>query len=181
MPAAAAACRRGGRGDQFELQSAQLSDTLVGQGNGLHHAFLAGLVGTALDHGDSGFRTRHHDLQTRRVALFVGRIHHQLASHFGDANGAYRPVERYVGDRHRRRCRHHGDYIGWVLLIGGDHRGHDLDVALERLAEERPQGPVDQPRHQDLAILGRPSRLKIDPGILPAAYAFSLYSTCSGT
>ena len=128
----------------------------MGQGDGIHHALLAGLVRAALDHGDSGVRARHHDLQAGRRPLLVGGVDHQLAIHFGNANGTYRPVERDVRDHHGRGGGHHRDHIGRVHLIGGDHRGHDLNVALERLAEQRSQRPVDKPRHQDLAILGPP-------------------------
>ena len=82
----------------------------------------------------------------------MGRIDHDVAVKDGNPDTGDRSLERYVGDGDRRGRRHDGQHVGGVDLIRRDHGGNHLDVAAERLVEQRPHGPVDQAGHQDLTI-----------------------------
>ena len=66
------------------------------------------------------------------------------------------------------------DDVGIVLQVVAQHGGDDLHLVAEAVGEQRADRPVDQAGDQHLGFsLGRPSRLKKPPGILPAANAFS--------
>jgi hypothetical protein len=69
----------------------------------------------------------------------------------------------------------------WWSGFRRQHRDDDLDLVAQALDEGRAQRPVDQPAGEDrVGGLGRPSRRKKLPGILPAAYIRSSTSTVSG-
>ena len=57
-----------------------------------------------------------------------------------------------------------------VLLVGADDGADDLGLVAEAVGERRAQRTVDQAAGEDRLSLGRPSRRKNEPGILPAAY-----------
>ena len=46
----------------------------------------------------------------------------------------------------------HREDVGIVLAVGREDEGDDLRLVVEALGEERPDGPVDQARGQDLLL-----------------------------
>ncbi len=65
------------------------------------------------------------------------------------ANGT---VERGTGDGKRGGDAEHGRHLGVDRRVQRLDRGDDLHLAAEALGEQRPDGPVDQARGQDLAF-----------------------------
>ncbi len=92
----------------------------------------------------------------------------------GPCNGIFDAFERERGRDER-------EHVGVVLLIRRDDVDEDLDFVLEAFGEERADRAVDDAAaERSRGRCGRPSRLMKPPGILPAAYVFSWYSTGAG-
>ena len=110
----------------------------------------------------------------RALHLLGGRVEDVLAVLVADAGGGDRAEERDAGQRQRGRAADQGDDVGIVLQVVAQHGGDDLHLVAEAFREQRADRPVDQAADfSTSASLGRPSRLKKPPGILPAANAFS--------
>ena len=63
--------------------------------------------------------------------------------------------------------------VGVVLAVMGEHGDHDLGLVLEASGNS---GRIGRSIRREVSVsfsVGRPSRLKKPPGILPAANAFS--------
>jgi hypothetical protein len=120
-----------------------------------HHLF-GELLGLRLHHHDGIGGAGHHQVEIALLHLGKGRVEDEIAVDETDPGGRDRPEERDARQRQRRGRRDHGDDVGIVLHVVRQHRGDDLRLALEALDEQRPDRPVDQPRHQRF-LLGRPA------------------------
>jgi len=70
--------------------------------------------------------------------------------------------------------------VGVVLAVGREDEADDLRLVVEALGKSGRNGRSIIRQVRISFSVGRPSRLKKPPGILPAAYWYSLYSTVRG-
>ena len=89
-----------------------------------------------------------------RLGLLDRRVEDELAVRVADPGGSDRAQERHAADGQRRRGRDHGQDVGIVLAVMGQHGDDDLGLVPEAVREQRPDRPVDQARGQRL-LLGR--------------------------
>ena len=139
-----------------DLGADDLPDGLVAEEDRVDQGLLGDLAGAAFDHDDGVVRAAHDQVEVRLVALGVGGVEDELAVETPDADRADGRVER-----DGRAGQGHGgpvdrEDVGVVLAVGGEDESDDLGLVVEALRKQRPHGPVDQSRGQDL-FLRRPS------------------------
>ncbi len=144
------------RGPQLLLQVDERLRCLVREHERVHQHFLGHVLGPALHHHDGVAAGGHGQVQLRSLALGKGRIDDELAPDASHAHTGKGAGPRQVGKVKRSRGAGHGQHVGRVLSVGRQHRGDNLGVETPSLGEQRPAGPVDDPRGQHLG-LGQPS------------------------
>ena len=116
---------------------------------GLVHLFAAGL-----HHADGVGRAGHHQIDGALVDLLVGGVDHPGTVDLGHPHRAHRAPERGFGQAQSRRGARQGQHVVGIVLVHGEHRGHDVRLFVEALGPQRPDGPIDEPRVQDGLIAG---------------------------
>ena len=122
--------------------------------DGAEHDVLGQLVGLRLDHQHRVAGAGDDEVELGFDQFVDLRVEDVLAVDVADAGAADRPHEGHAGKRQRGGGGDHGDDVGIVLQVVGEHGGDDLGLALEARREQRPDRPVDQPRGQRF-LLGR--------------------------
>ena len=69
------------------------------------------------------------------------------------ANTGDRPHERNLRRVDGKRRSEQRDYVGVVLLVGGDYVDEDLNLVLESIGEQRPDGAIDDSGLEDLGVV----------------------------
>jgi hypothetical protein len=138
------------------------------------HDFLGQLLGLRLNHQHRVLGAGDDEVEIALGHLVDLRIEDIFVVDEADPRRADRPHERGAGQRQRRRCGHHGDDVGRVLLVVR-HGGHDdLGVAAPAVGEQRTDRAVDQARHQGLAFAGTAFALEIAAGNAAGGVEFFL-------
>ena len=139
-----------------DLGADDLPDGLVAEEDRVDQGLLGDLAGAALDHDDGVVGAADDQVEVRLVALGVGRVEDELAVEPADADRADGRVERDGRAGQGDGGAVDREDVGVVLAVGREDEGDDLRLVVEALRKERPHGPVDQARGQDL-FLGRPA------------------------
>ncbi len=138
--------------NQLVLQLDDLADVLVRHLDGLNHLLFRDLDGLALYHHDGVVGTGHHHVEHALIALEERRVDEELIvlhAHADRANGTFPRNRR---DRQGGRRADNREDIGVVFLVGRQDRGHDLDLGLVALREERADRPVRQAGGEDRGL-----------------------------
>ena len=141
--------------------------------DGAEHDVLGQLMGFRFDHQHAFLGAGDDQVELGLRHLFVARIEHVLAVDVADPRGADGAEERDARERERRRGADQGDDVGVVLEVVAQDGADDLGLVAEQGWNS---GRIGRSMRREVSVsfsLGRPSRLKKPPGILPAAKAFS--------
>ena len=154
------------RGRQLEGllggQLGQLDDGLddrlhlgMAEVDGAQHDLLGQLLGLGLDHQHAFEGAGDHQVEVALGHLGKRRVEHVVAVQIADPGAADGAEEGQAGDGEGRRSADHGDDVGIVLQVVGEHRADHLGLVAILGMEERTDRPVDEPRGQRL-LLARP-------------------------
>jgi hypothetical protein len=141
---------------QLVLHVEQRLQSLVCGEQCLEHHVLGKHAGASLDHDEPGAAAGNQQVQIGLFELAVPRVDDELAVDAADAHRGDGPVERDVGQLQGGRGSRHGDDVGVVLLVVGEHGGDHLRFRAEAVWKQRPDRPVNQARGEHL-FLRRPS------------------------
>ncbi len=149
---------------QFPDRRHDALDLRMAEFQRIGHRLFRNLQRARLHHHDGVLAPGNHDVQQAGLLLRHRRVRHELPVQQPHAHRRDRIVKRQVRAERRGRRAGHGNDVRVVLAVGGEHHGHDLCLVPPRLGKERPQRPVDQPRHQNLALRRPPFALEESPG-----------------
>jgi hypothetical protein len=140
---------------QLADRVADAPDHGVAEEDRLEHDLLGQLVGAGLDHRHGGLRAGHHEVERAVLhRLDVGEGDELVALH-ADADRAQGAEERHRRQRERGARRDDREHVRVVRLVVRDGERLDLDVVLEPLGPERPDGPVRHAHREDLTLARR--------------------------
>src|SRR5262249_57942608 len=108
------------------------------------------------------------ELQRGGGCLRGRRVGDEPAVDVAHADGADRAVERDARQAECGRGAVHGQDVWIVLLITGDRETDDLNLVPESVGKQRPDGPVDETRGEDLFLDRRAFSLEVAAGDPPA-------------
>ncbi len=131
------------------------------------HLLFGNFLCARFDHHDLLERPRDHEIQSALFQLLVRGIHDELPLYKSDARGAERRRVRDIRNHERRRGRVHGEDLGHILAVNGQHGHRNLDFVQVIFRKKRPNGPVDQTGGQDLLFGGASFALEKTAGDLP--------------
>jgi hypothetical protein len=139
---------------QFVNGGGDLLAAGVAKIDGPDHLLLGGLLRARLHHHDAAFGGGHDDIQLGLAAFRIGGVGDVFALHHAHAHSAQHVVERNIGDGQRGARAHHGQGVGVLLRIGGEHHGDDLGFVQKSFRKQRTDRPVDQPAGEDFFFRG---------------------------
>jgi hypothetical protein len=131
----------------------------VAEGDRLQHLVLGHFLGTRLDH-QHGFSVPATTSSICEASCSASWIGDELAIDEADADRADRAAERNARDRQRGGGAVHGQDVGIVLRITGDHQADDLDLVAEALGKSGRIGRSIRRQVRISFLTGAPSRLK---------------------
>ena len=141
----------------------------MGEHDRLDHFVLGDFLPEAFDHQHGLFASGHNQVERALLQVLLRRQHDQPAVHEAHAHrgnwmvkGDWRDAQGGTGTRG-------GMNVRIILLIAGQHVGHDLDFVGEAFREEGTQRPVGETALSTSRVVGRPSRLRNPPAKRPAA------------
>ena len=143
-----------GLGAQGLLGFQQGHDLGAGPVEGVDDVVLGDEAGFAFHHGQRGLAGREDDVEVALPALAVGGVEDELAVDAADAAADHGAVEGQARQVQGGRSAGHGEDVGIVFLISGEHRGQHLHVLHEALGEERTDGAVDEAGNQGFVLRG---------------------------
>ena len=118
------------------------------------HDFFGQLGSFRLDHQDGVLGSRNDQVQLRSRSVLLARVQQVLAVLVANARRADRTLERHARQRQRRRAAQQRRNVGIDIRIQRDDRGHDLDVVVEAVREQRTHRTIDQARGQRFFFSG---------------------------
>ena len=122
--------------------------------DGLHHDFLADLVGAGLDHDDFFHAGGQGQGQVGLFALFLGGVEHDLAVHIAHGHAADGAVPGNVGHGNGQGSAVHTGDLGGIVGVQ-THDGHgDADIVAHILGEQRTDGTVHHAGGEDGVFAG---------------------------
>ena len=136
-------------------------DGLVGELQGLDKAFVADLVSGTFDHHHFLLVADIDEVEGGLEHLLVGRVDHELAVDFTEADTADGTVPGDVGAHDGGGGAVDHEHVGLVDQVGGHEDTDDLHFVEEALREERTQGAVAQARGEDFLFGGTSFTLKV--------------------
>ena len=134
-------------------EGADLLDLLMGEQDGAQHLLLGELLGSGFHHHDGVLGAGHGEVEAAVLPILHAGVQDILAVHIPDGHGTRGAHEGGFGDGQGDGRAQHGQDIRLHVLIHGQAGGDDLDVVIEALGEQGPEGPVDEPVGQD-GLLG---------------------------
>ena len=143
-----------GLGAQGLLGLQQGHDLAAGPVEGVDDVVFGDEARLAFHHGQGGLAGSEDDVEVALPALAVGGVEDELAVDAPDAAADDGSVEGQARHVQGGRGAGHGEDVGIVFLIGGEHRGQHLDVLHEPLGEERTDGAVDEAGNQGFVLRG---------------------------
>ena len=158
-------------GDQLVRGVEQLADPLLRHLERLHDLGFGELEGAAFDHHDRVARTGDDDVQVGKLELLERRVQNPRAFDPAHPHGRDRPVPGHFRDHQGGRRGRRPEHIGVVLLIRRKDVDEDLDLVLEAVGKQRPNGAVDHPGGQDLLVRGPPLAFQEPARDLPGGIA----------
>ena len=138
----------------------------VAEHDGAQHHLFGKLGGLGFDHQHAFARTRQHQIERRVGHLVDARIEHVFTVDVADAAAGDGSQEGDSRNGQRRRRSDHGDDVGLVLQVVGEGRANDLGLVPVALGEQRPDGPVDEPRGERGLVAGAGFALEEAAGYL---------------
>ena len=127
-------------GDQLFLKLAELDHFAVGEHDRLDHLVFGDFLAEALDHQDRLFAAGHDQVERALLEIRLRRQDDEAAVDQADAHGGDRMVEGDRRDAQGRTGAGRGMDVGIVLLIAGQHVGHDLDFVGKAFRKEGRSG-----------------------------------------
>ena len=106
-------------------------EMLLAEHHGAKHHILCELLGFGLDHQHGVGGAGDHEVERAFAHLVDHRVQRVFAADIADARGADRAQEGNAGQRERGGGRDHGDDVGIVLHVMGEHGGDDLRLVAE--------------------------------------------------
>ncbi len=153
-----------GTPDELFLGAGQPTALGVTEGDRVQHGLLGDLPGARLDHEDGVLRPGNDQLEGGDELLGVRRVDHELPIDEPHADRADRALEGNPRQAEGGRSAVHGEDVGVILVVTGDGQADHLDFVAERLGKERSNGPVDEPRGEDLLLDRRSLPLEVASG-----------------
>ena len=126
----------------------------MGIQDGVQHFLLGELAGAGLHHHHRVPGAGHRQGEAALGPLFAIGVDDILAVHHAHRHCAGGAHKGRFADGEGNGAAQHGQNIRLHILIHGQHRGDHLDVVIEALGEQGPQGPVDEPVRQNGLFAG---------------------------
>ena len=121
---------------------------------GRDHQFLADDFRARLDHHQAVLASGDDHVETRLLALGVGRVHHDLVADQRHPHRRDGLLNRNLRQRHRGPRTGDGQHVRVVVGVGREHQGDDLSLVMPAGWEQRAQRPVDGPARQHFLLGG---------------------------
>ena len=134
----------GGLFGELDDPFAHLPGGGVGEHHCAEHDVFRQLLGFGFDHHHGVERPGNDQVELALFDLGLGRVEDIFAVLEADAGAADRTHERNTRETQRCGRGAHGDDVGLVLTVVGQHLGDDENLVVETLGEQRPEGAVDQ-------------------------------------
>eukprot|EP00962_Isochrysis_galbana_P002949 scaffold820_cov104-Isochrysis_galbana.AAC.10 len=129
----------------------------------LNHGRLGYEGGGALDHHHRVLGARHNKVKGGDGLLRSRRVDDQLAVHLGHPHARHRLGERHLGQGERGRRGADPEHVRDGPTVVRKHVCGKLGLERPSGGDKRPDGPVDQPRHQRLVVRRPAVALDVTP------------------
>ena len=129
-----------------------LLDLRVAEFEGFGDGVFGDFERAGFHHDDGFFGAGDDDVQQAGLLLGHGGIGHQLAVEQAHANAAMGFSKRQIGAIGGSGSGGHGDHVGIVFAVRGEHHGDDLRFVAPGFGEQRAQRAVDQARSENFAF-----------------------------